>query len=395
MAPRYTDRRAVGGAETLIRKLAEQAAQRGHQVDFLTTCAVDHATWKNVRPPGTARHNGLKVHYFLVDESRDAALFLQLQEQIVRRGGISPAAEEAWYRNNLHSPDLYSYLDAQAAELDFIIAGPYLFGLSLELARRHPDRLLLIPCLHDEPFARLTPVRQMFLQVRGCLFNSPPEKDLARRLYALPEDRCAVVGMGLDPLPRDPGRFSARHHIRQPYLIYSGRREPLKGTPLLVEYLRVFRQRQGIDLALVLTGSGEIPLSEDSRSWVYDCGVLSEEEKYQALAGGFAFCHPSALESFGIVILEAWLASIPVLVNARSEVLRYHCQQSGGGLWFRNYGEFEEEILLLWHNPELRQAMARQGREYVLREYSWDVVNQRFETALVRFSAAGATSGSR
>jgi len=382
VAPRYADGRAVGGAETLLRSLAEHAGAMGHRVEFLTTCATDHLSWRNDRPPGTVIRRGLKIHFFPVDESRDPETFIRLQERIVREGGLSAADEQLWYRHNIHSPDLYEFLEARSGEIDGIIVGPYLFGLSLELARRLPDRVLLVPCLHDEPFARLSPVAEMFRRVRGCLFNSEPERDLARRLFGIPMKRGPVVGMGLDPFEGDPGRFSRRHGLKNMYVIYSGRREPLKGTPLLLDYLEAFRQRQGIPLELVLTGSGEVPPPADGGSWVRDFGVLSEEEKHDAMAGALVFCHPSALESLGIVILESWLASTPVLVNARSEVLRHHCMRSGGGLWFRNYPEFEEELLYLLNRPRVREVLAERGRRYVLENYSWRAVEQRLQGAL-------------
>ena len=41
------------------------------------------------------------------------------------------------------------------------------------------------------------------------------------------------------------------------------------------------------------------------------------------MAGALAFCHPSVNESFGIVLLESWLARTPALVHAGSDVLQH------------------------------------------------------------------------
>jgi glycosyltransferase involved in cell wall biosynthesis len=92
--------------------------------------------------------------------------------------------------------------------------------------------------------------------------------------------------------------------------------------------------------------------------------------------------HPSTLESLGIVLLEAFMAGTPALVHAGSEVLQWQCRRSGAGLWFRNYPEFEEELVRLLDDGNLRRAMGAAGREYVRREYAWDVVEERFEDAL-------------
>jgi glycosyltransferase involved in cell wall biosynthesis len=69
-------------------------------------------------------------------------------------------------------------------------------------------------------------------------------------------------------------------------------------------------------------------------------------------------------------------------VHAAGEVLPFHCRKSNGGLWFRNYPEFEESLMLLFSKPELRSAMGQAGRHYVRESYSWPVVRARLLAAL-------------
>jgi glycosyltransferase involved in cell wall biosynthesis len=179
-----------------------------------------------------------------------------------------------------------------------------------------------------------------------------------------------------------PQAFAERHGIRAPYLLYSGRREPMKGTPLLTGYVDCFRKRTGRDIKLVFTGSGEIEAPVELEPHMVDVGYVTEQEKREAMAGALAFCHPSPNESLGIVLLESWLAGRPALVTAASDVLVYQCRKSNGGLWFRNYPEFEEELLLLIDRPDLADAMGNAGRVYVQTEYAWDAVDRRLQAAL-------------
>jgi glycosyltransferase involved in cell wall biosynthesis len=240
----------------------------------------------------------------------------------------------------------------------------------------------LVPCLHDEPFAYQPIMRELFTSVRGFMFNSMPEQKLAQRLFELPDDACRVVGMGLDPFEADPKAFAKRHGLEAPYVLYSGRREPLKGTPLLLDFMAAFRERTGKDVKVVLTGSGPFDVPAELADHLLDVGLVPEQEKQEAMAGASVFCHPGTLESFGIVILEAWLAGTPVLVHAGSEVLQDQCRKSNGGLWFRSYPEFEAELLLLLDRSELNRRMAAAGREYVLNKYTWEAVEQRLLDAL-------------
>ncbi|MBL7076950.1 MAG: glycosyltransferase family 4 protein [Kiritimatiellae bacterium] len=386
VVPRLADGSVVGGAETLLRNLAERAARNGCRVTVLATCATNHYTWANELKPGRRTVGDLEVELFPVDDDRDIETFLAVQNRISAGAKVSREEEQAWLRNNVNSRALCAHLAEAGDQYDVMVTGPYLFGLVYHAAQVHPRKTLLVPCLHDEPFALLTAFQEMFTSVRGFMFNTEPERRLAERLYGPPsaDQVASVVGMGLDDFTVDPEAFAARRGISSPYLVYSGRREPLKGTPILVEYLEAFRIRNEVDLKLVLTGSGEFPLPPALVDHIIDVGFVNATEKLEAMAGALAFCHPSVNESLGIVLLEAWLAGTPGIVHAHGEVLRYQCESSNGGLWFKTYPEFEEAVLLLLNSPDTRRALGQAGRDYVLREYAWDTVEKRLIDSLNR-----------
>lgn len=382
IAPRFAEQGTVGGAETLLKNLAEHASAAGRHVTFLTTCAQNHFTWENTLPAGQRRVGNFDVHFFPVDADRNVGAFLRIQSQIDRGRPISRQDEAAWIQNSVNSRALCEHLTTYGNSYDRILAGPYLFGVTYHASRIWPTKTFLVPCLHDENFARLGILRDMFAGVAGCLFNSAPERDLARRLYDFPAAKSQIVGMGLDPFEVDASAFARRHGLTQPYVIYSGRREAGKGTPLLCDYLQIFREQTGRDIKIVFTGSGPIEAPMPLLDHILDLGFVSEQEKHEAMAGATAFIHPSTMESFGIVLLEAFLAGTPALVHARSEVLRWQCQQSNGGLWFRHFPDFEEALLRLLDNVPLRHALGENGRRYVRAAYAWPAVEKRLFDAL-------------
>ena len=381
VCPRLAGSGAVGGAETLLKNLATHAAARGVAVDFLTTCAQSHFTWENTLPPGVERMGGMDVHFFPVDE-RNPGQFLQIQQQIDRGRPVSVEEELLWLKNGVNSTALMQHLAQHAASYRAILLGPYLFGLTWFAALAHPERALLVPCLHDEPFAKLACMRRLFAETAGCIFNTQAERELAGELFQYPDARARIVGMGLDAFTADPTAFAKRRKINAPYVLYSGRREPLKGTPLLCDYLHAFRQRTGRDVKLVLTGSGDIDAPAELWPHIFDAGFVSEDEKHEAMAGAVAFVHPSVNESFGIVLLEAFLAGTPGLVHARSRVLVSQCRAANAGLWFRHYPDFETQLTYLLDHPAERAQLGRNGRDYVTREYAWPVIEDKFFAAL-------------
>jgi glycosyltransferase involved in cell wall biosynthesis len=383
VAPRYPLGATVGGAETLLKSLAHQAAALGAQVDFLTTCARDHFTWKNELEPGVRPDGPVRVHYFPVDDNRNIEAFLKAQGAICSGGTVTPSQENIWFDNNVNASALYAHLADHEDDYDAILAGPYLFSLTVRVAQQHPKKTILVPCLHDEDFAKLSTIAEMFRTVRKHLFNSEPERALATEMYGIDPAAHNVVGMGMEPFTSDPARFRRNHKLDAPYVIYCGRREMLKGTPLLLHYIDAFRNRTGIDLHIVLTGAGDIDPPPRLKPALLDLGFVSEEEKHDAMAGAVAFCHPSVNESFGIVLMESWLAGRPALVHAGSKVLAHHCRTANGGLWFRHYPDFELQLKLLLDQPETATQMGSNGHAYVQREFSPDAIARKLANAIL------------
>jgi glycosyltransferase involved in cell wall biosynthesis len=386
ICPRFAFGATVGGAETLLKAQAKRAQADGFNITFLTTCACDHFSWRNDIESGERVVEGLDVHFFPVDENRDIEAFLTIQEKISRKGDYNIEDEKTWLANSVNSTALCDYLHEHTDDCDWIIIGPYLFGLTWFASRIRPEKTILVPCLHDEGFAYVKSIAEMFQNAAGIMFNSEPEKDFGRSLYNLPDKKCSVVGMGLDAFESSPGAFAIKHNLHSPYIIYSGRREAGKGIPIMLSYAELFRARTGIDLKLVFTGAGPIEASRELQPHILDLGFVSEQEKHEAMAGAAAFCHPSVNESFGIVLLESWLSRTPALVHANCAVTRYHCRNSNGGLWFSSYPEFEEALSLLINNPALRAQLGDAGHKYVLKEYNWEKIGKKFSAALEKFS---------
>jgi glycosyltransferase involved in cell wall biosynthesis len=374
-----------GGAETACRNLAVRLRRTGLQVEVLTTCAKDLLSgWAhNYHGPGSWKLDGVVVRRFPLRAS-DITSFHELNRKLLNGQLLSEEEEVKFITESVNSEELCQFIADRTREYCFFFT-PYLFGTTYWGAKISPDRSFLIPCLHDESYARLRIFDSTFREVRGVLCYSKPEMELAKRLYSLPDSRLYLLGTGVEPAtPGDGSAFRRKYRIRDEFVLYLGRRDAGKGVPTLVNYFCGYKERTSNRLRLVLAGSGAVDLPATARGDIIDLGFLSEEDKRGACAAATVLCQPSRRESFSLVMMEAWVQGTPVLVNADCAVTTYHCLKSNGGLFFRGYGEFAGCLNFFLQNPAAAQRMGQLGRRYVKSYCSWSDVVERFLEVLHR-----------
>jgi glycosyltransferase involved in cell wall biosynthesis len=69
-------------------------------------------------------------------------------------------------------------------------------------------------------------------------------------------------------------------------------------------------------------------------------------------------------------------------------VTRHHAIESGGGLYFSSSEDLGAVTEYFLSNPGAREKHAAAGRCYVEREYGWDAVLRRYDSALANIFAA-------
>jgi glycosyltransferase involved in cell wall biosynthesis len=383
VSPRYgTD--IVGGAETVCREYAERLSRRGHRVEVLTTCARDHFTWRNELPPGPTRINGVPVHRHPVTRPRDYPTMTVLHARMDAGFDLDEPSQRRWVESTGYSEPMMEAIAAAADRVDAIIFIPYLFASTVFGAAVRPDRSLVVPCLHDEAYARFGLIQRALLGARMLAFNSEAECELASRVLGeLPPHR--VVGIGFDEPPAlDVPAMRARRGLPGDYVAFAGRREIGKNFPLLVEWIAAYSQglsRNG-PLSLAVAGTGRVDLPPSGRAVLRDLGFVSNTEKLEMFAGAVATATLSLNESFSFIIMESWSCGTPVVVHAGCEVTRRHCEDSGGGLWVGGAEEFAAALDRLRADGGLRDRLGAAGRDYVRRRYSWPAVLDRLEEAI-------------
>lgn len=371
-----------GGAEAETRRTTQQLRRAGLDVEVLTTCLRDlYSDWgRNHHRPGLTEIEGVPVRRFPV-EQRDRAAFDRLNWRLMNNLPISAAEEQVFINEMIRVPELYAFMRREAARRLYIFT-PYMFSTTYFGAQVCPERSIIIPCLHEESYVHLGIYRQVLPAVRGLAFYTEAENRLADRLFAPRAGQIRrVVGGGVDAdFTSDEARFRRKYGLAGSILLYAGRREAGKNTPLLLDYWARYVQDEGRDrdLTLVLIGPGEVQIPPAAAGRTVDLGFVPVQDKHDAYAAAAVFCMPSVHESFSIAVMESWLAGRPCLVHAGCDVTVEHSRQANGGLYFGNYDEFAAGLDFLLDHPQTAAQLGRQGRAYVLSSFTWDKVLPRY-----------------
>lgn len=369
----------AGGSEAHCREIAERLAPR-HDITVLTTCARDYVTWENAAPAGTTVERGVRVTRFPVRHPRRLKRFADISDEVFDHDAPRHRQEEWFRENGPDAPALLDYLAMHGREYDLVLFwtfryAPSFFGLPLV-----QERAVLLPTAEEDSAVRLSVLAGFFRAPAGYLFLTPEEEALVSGRAGQPLHPSATIGIGLEPAPPAPDRAALdRHGIPQEYVLYLGRVDRNKGCETLFDYFTTYAA-QGNATPLVLAGPAkmQIPSHPDIRA----LGYVSDELRTALLAHTRALVIPSPYESLSIVLLEAWNHAVPAIVNARCKVLDGQVRRANGGLSYASATEFNESLRYLLSHPRERDAIGRQGREFIEREYRWPTVLARIETLL-------------
>ena len=358
----------VGGAESSLRTIAESLHQAGHRVEVFTTCIRAENRWHDALPPGSLTVDGIRVHRHRID-ARDANKYAAAQQVIGEAlEPVAPQTEQDFLTHSLRSAALIEALAARMPTFDAVVVGPYLFGLTHDVAQRFPDKTVLLPCFHDEPAARLPGLLETYRQVGAILYHSPEEQALAETTLGVNHPGAAQVGTWLN-LDRtgDAAHGRALLGNDRPYLLYAGRYSPHKELPLLLKYARRYWSRHPDRFTFAFVGQGEVPIPE--APWAKNLGFVDDSTKQDLIAGAAAVVQLSRMESLSLVALQAWSAGVPVVVSAECDVLAAQVKRARGGAAVGSYEAFDQALDDLWDRRAHWQELGKQGRDYVRVRY--------------------------
>ncbi|OJJ18254.1 hypothetical protein BKI52_25875 [marine bacterium AO1-C] len=177
-----------------------------------------------------------------------------------------------------------------------------------------------------------------------------------------------------------------------PQILFVGFIVEHKGIIQLIEAAKHLKDKK-IEFQINLMGKFESPEFErliknniqqnDLKNHINFLGVLTGQEKYNAFSNADILCHPSFLETFGIVLLEGMQFKLPVVATDWG-VISTIVEDGKSGLLFplKDSKALAEKLALLIENDELRKQYGETGREVFLQKYTLHTFCRMFEEVL-------------
>jgi phosphatidyl-myo-inositol dimannoside synthase len=190
-------------------------------------------------------------------------------------------------------------------------------------------------------------------------------------------DALSIVPCGVDERPIE------RANAQVPTILFVGRLVPRKGVDRLIEVLPVLRDRFG-RIRLEIVGNGpDRPRLERLASGLNDgaevhfLGAVDDAGRDAAYARAWCFAMPTRTEGddaegFGIVYLEAAMASLPA-IGGRSSGAEDAIVDGVTGLIVDGNDDdaIAQALIALLADPSRARAMGDAGRERALADFTW------------------------
>lgn len=276
------------------------------------------------------------------------------------------------------SPALEAFIKDHLGDYDLLVTHNPVFAppvLALREACRRGVPSILIPHLHlDDDFYHFPDVMEA-CRLADLVLVTPR---IACDFLSAEGCRAQYFPIGCDTRepfsPEDEEAFRKIYAAEEPFLLVLGRKSGSKNYQAVVDAVDSLRAR-GTNVRVVLIGPDDDGEPIRSSCAVY-LGYQPRNVVRGALSACLAVCTMSRSESFGIVILEAWMAGKPVLANKHCAAFQDLINHGRDGLLIAA-DEIPSVVLSLLDSPELRRRLA-QGGQSRLQGFDWKTLGEEF-----------------
>ena len=176
---------------------------------------------------------------------------------------------------------------------------------------------------------------------------------------------------------------------KKKYILFVGTVQPRKNLQRLIEAFANLKS-QISNLKLVIAGKLGWGYNEvvtlARKHGVIITGYINEAERYILLQNALVYVQPSISEGFGLPVLEAFSAGVPVVTSKGGALMEV---VGGAGLLFDplDVADICHKLSLVIDSHKLRRELIDKGRKRV-REFGWDKTTRETYRILTKNSKA-------
>ncbi|MFT7056574.1 MAG: glycosyltransferase involved in cell wall biosynthesis [Roseivirga sp.] len=165
--------------------------------------------------------------------------------------------------------------------------------------------------------------------------------------------------------------------VEKPFVLVLGRKSKAKGYQDVITAVELLSKDIDIHVVMIGPDDDNWPINSDCVSYL---GRQSREVVRGALLSCTALVNMSSSESFGIVLLEAWMAGKPVIVNNACAAFHDLATNNLNALMINDLLSLQEAIRKVMNDPALCKRLAKNGNE-ILKDYDWKLIGSLFVTS--------------
>ena len=293
------------------------------------------------------------------------------------------------------SQALERWLEANVESYDVVLAHGTPFAiasLAAGIAGRHGIPVVQLPHFHmEDRYYHWRGYYDMFRAAQRVIASSASVK----RLFfdVIGADSIALPGGGVDPREFDPpalergkAAFRALHRGERPFVLVLGRKTGAKLYRLAIDAVAALnRHEHRVDCVMIGPDEDAVPIA-DPRVFAY--GAQPREVVIGALASALCLVNMSESESFGIVLLESWLAGRPVIAQRRCVAFTDLVTADGNGFLADTADDLARAIATYLGDEALAARHAGAGR-LVAQAHAWSRIAAKIEDVLIAARASG------